>query len=210
MSFHTRRTALREQPDTASDTSEDDMSSDDYVQPPPWEMLIDKQFAHIKARILEYFDTDHFKFEWLLWNAHQGGVCSRFRDMIRYYLGIDSYEKEHNKFPVNTKTLHVIMRVIEHSLCAQMNFMYRTIPNAVVDNMVFVKAMCRSIVDESFDRLEPGSHPSLLGDLYTEYETIWKAAERIQIQWRNAISDPSYGLCRKRLHREYCQLQGSV
>ena len=193
---------------TTSNTSQDDTSEDDYVKP-SWETLIDEQFEHIKTQLLEYFETDHFKFEWKHWGAHEAGVCSRFRDMIRYYLGIDCYEKEHNRFPIKTKTLHVILRVIEHSLCAQMNFMFKTMPIAAYDNMGFVKTMSKMIIDESFNRLEPNSHPSLLEDLYTEYKMVWNAVEKIQIQWRRAISDPSYVLCKNRLHGEFNQLQES-
>lgn len=67
--------------------------------------------------------------------------------------------------------------------------------------------MSKTIVDEPFNRLEPNSHPSLLDDLYTEYKTLWNAAEKIQIQWRRAISDPSYALCKKRLLGEFNQLK---
>lgn len=182
-------------------------SEDDYVKP-SWETLIDEHFEHIRTHLLEYFETDHFKFEWKHWAAHNAGVCSRFRDMIRYYLGIDMYEKE-SKFPIKTKTLEVILRVIEHSLCAQFNFMFRFLPNDVFDEMSIVKKMCKTIVDESFNRLEPDSFPSLLDDLYAEYKKAWNAAEKIQILWRKAISDPTYGLCQKRLLSEYKQLQES-
>jgi hypothetical protein len=46
----------------------------------------------------------------------------------------------------------------------------------------------------------------LLDDLYEEYKIVWNAAEKIQIQWRKAISDPSYKLCQNRLLSEHMQL----
>lgn len=188
--------------------SNTDASVDDYVKP-SWEALIDERFEHIKIHLLEYFETDHFKFEWKHWDAHRAGVCSRFRDMIRFHLGIDYYEKDHNKFPIKTNALSVIMRVIEHSICAQFNLMFKILPVDVANEMNFVKALCKTIIDESFNRLEPDSAPSLLDDLYAEYKTVWNAAEKIQILWRRAISDPSYRLCQKRLQSEYRQLQES-
>ena len=103
--------------DRSSDTSDDS-----YVQP-SWEAFIDQCFENIKNTIVEYLETDHFKFEWKHWNAHRAGVCSRFRDNLRYRLGIDMYEKE-SKFPIKTKTLEVILRVIEHSMCAQFRVLF--------------------------------------------------------------------------------------
>lgn len=183
-----------------------DVSDDSYVQP-SWEAFIDQCFENMKNSIVEYLQTDHFKFEWKHWNAHRAGVCSRFRDSLRYRLGIDMYEKE-SKFPIKTKTLEVILRVIEHSMCAQFNFMFQTVPDEILmtDNQV-VKTLGQLIIEESFNRLEANSHPSLLEDLYAEYKTAWNAAEKIQIQWKRTISDPSYRLCQKRLLSEYKQLQ---
>jgi hypothetical protein len=182
-----------------------DASEDEYMKP-SWEVLIDELFIDVKTHISEYLETDHFKFEWKHWGAHRGGVCSRFRDMIQFHLGIDNYEKEHCKFPIKTETLSIIMRVIEHSLCAQFNLLFNILPDAMND-FTLIKALSKTIVDESFNRLEPDSSPSLLEDLYAEYKISWNATEKIQIVWRRAISNPAYALCLKRLQSEYKELQ---
>lgn len=173
---------------------------------PSWERLIDKLFEDIKTNILAYFETDHFEFEWIHWEVHKGGVCSRFRHEIWYLLGM----KDDCKFPIKTPTLNIIMHVIDHSLCAQLNLISTLMTDDLRNDMNLVKGMYRKCVEESFNRLEPESIPSLLDDLYQEYKILWNAAEKIQIFWRKAISNPNYHLCRKRLHNEYKILQDSI
>lgn len=171
---------------------------------PPWEALIDDVLADIKHEMLEYLETKHFHFEWQHWSAHRAGVCSRFRRIMRYYLGIDEHKKVYGRWPFETKTSYVTTRVLEHTLCAQFNLMYEILPGLMHFN--WVREMSKTIVDETFNRLEPNAFPSLLSDLYEEYKTLWHAAEKIQIAWRRAISDPAHLLCQRRLYFEYNEL----
>lgn len=165
------------------------ISLQDNFEQPPWKKSIDKCLEDVKNQLFDYLESEQFMFEWKHWDFHRGGVASRFRDVIQNYL-------RKSKFPIKTKTLGIIIQVIEHSLCAQMNFMYETLPQKIMMENDLVKMLGQIIIEESFNI------PSLVQDMYREYRPLWNAAKKIQLQWRKAISDPSYSLCQKRLKFE--------
>jgi hypothetical protein len=173
-----------------------------------WEIAIDSCFEDIKKELVKYTNSDDFKFEWKYWEAHCGGVCSRFRRSILYILGI---ELEANfttnlKFVMKTNTLLIILKIIEHSICSQFNLMYKLLPLHIRNNQRKININAKLIITEALNRIEPNSYPSLYGKLCEEYKHFWHSAEKIQIQWRKSISDPSYIICQKRLRKEYLDL----
>lgn len=92
---------------------------------PSWEKSIQRGFEQIENDLKKYFKTEHMMFEWCYWGTHNGGVCSRYRRKVREILGLACYVK--NVFPIKSKTLDIILNVIDHSLCAQLNLTYKMV-----------------------------------------------------------------------------------
>lgn len=159
---------------------------------PSWEVQIDTIFINIKTDLLKYFKTSDFAVEWSYWDMVEGGAPPDFCHSIQTCLG--TYDI---KFPIQTPTLSIILRVIEHSLYAQFNLIHTIIPKALFEDTNYFEELCKKCVEESFNRLEPHRLPSLQDALYEEYKVLWNAAEKIQIMWRKAISNPEYRLCKK-------------
>lgn len=172
--------------------------STDYVEP-LWVQTIDNCFNKIQNNLLNYISTEHFAFELNFLECHQMGITSRFRRDIMCILGIsDIGLKNESQFPIKTKTLEIILKVIESAICAQFNIVYFIFKDKM-HTMKSSKTICKQIMIEAVNRIERGSYPSLYDTLCEEYKIYSNSVEKIQNQWRKSILDPSYKLCRNRL-----------
>lgn len=167
---------------------------------PSWKQQVDKRLIAIENELKTYLKSEHMEFEWYHWECHEGGVTSRFRREIWSILG---YDDEHDGLPIKTKQTEILLNVLDHALCAQLNLLYEVVKNEPKrKQMKMLKQISDKVVDKTMDRLEKESYPSLYNDVIEEYKEYWHAAEKIQIHWRNAISNPNYSLCQRRLKNE--------
>jgi hypothetical protein len=150
---------------------------------PPWEIIVDQYFEQLNDCIFKFTEGMEFRKHWSSGNILDP-VC--IKALIRQRL-------QAIQFVIMTPTINTILKVVEHGLFLQLDFIVCSYYNAEFVNTLFACASQNTVKSiEDFKQ-----------DLYKEYKTLYHHVEKIQIQWRKCISNPEYAICRKRLLDEY-------
>lgn len=164
---------------------------------------INSIFDHMKKDLIEYIDSEDFRFEWIHWEVHEGSMIGRFRRDLEYY----TLEKERNfPYPVNDEDFENMKRMILYIIIGQTNFMWKQMPR-IRDNIIKVRKLMKTIINIAFDMAM--GYDQEVEDNIWDYVNKIKCAIIIQRQWRESISNPKYNVCRKRLIKELTELSNT-
>lgn len=161
-----------------------------------WERALSSCFEDIRKDLIEYINTDDFKFDWRNWLVNDGLAQDRFRKRIIYILGVEDLITV-----IKTNTLDTMFTIIEHSIFAQFQMMYLMTPVSTPHDKIKNNGI--KIMNNAIDL---ALTKPLYKELCNEYKQFWNAAEKIQIHWKKCISEPSYIICQNRLKREFEEL----
>ena len=140
-----------------------------------WERSIRASILDIQDKLLVYLESDDFESDWNAWNFVRSDV--KWITICGSFVYGIPQTKIISEVMYNALLSHLIL--IRHLHIQILPCMYIT--HGVVDSI----------------------HGTLYENLIKVYKDIWHHAEYIQIRWKRAISDPRYALCRKRLLREF-------
>jgi hypothetical protein len=156
-----------------------------------WEWYLEYRWIEI-PKIFEYelYGDAHLAEQWMELDQ----VPAEINEKIKWLC--------HEVIPVKTKTVEIIDEILEHSIISSIQVQLVSVlivhPSAVV--FVNFEICVSSAVYTCFNRIRESP---IFKTLIKEYRTIWMAARRIQYCWRRCISNPSYFMCKRRLHREF-------